>query len=143
MSGAGAAVPHAPSRDRGPGRSARARGQATVEFALGLPVIVIGALLVLQFALVAGDHLRVVHAAREAARAAAVGSPSADITSAALSSSALDQHRTRVTVRRSGPRVSVTVRYAARTDVPLIGALLPDPTLTASTTMRNEPVPPR
>ena len=46
----------------------RERGQATVEFALVLPLIVFALLAILQVGLVARDQIAVVHAAREAAR---------------------------------------------------------------------------
>ena len=52
-------------------------GQATVELALCLPVVVIALLAVLQVAVVARDHVLVAHAAREAARAVAVGADQA------------------------------------------------------------------
>ena len=48
------------------------RGQATVEFAFLLPLIVLSVLAVIQVGLVVRDQLGVVHAARQAARAASV-----------------------------------------------------------------------
>ena len=48
-----------------------ARGQATVELALVLPLILTMVLLALQIGLLARDQVLVVHAAREGARAAA------------------------------------------------------------------------
>ena len=50
----------------------RQRGQATVELALALPLVCLLLLAVLQVAVVARDRLAVEHAARAAARAAAV-----------------------------------------------------------------------
>ena len=50
----------------------RERGQATVEFALVLPLILFGLMAILQVGLVVRDQVAVVHAAREAARAASV-----------------------------------------------------------------------
>jgi Flp pilus assembly protein TadG len=47
------------------------RGQATVELALVLPVVVLLLMILIQAALVAKDQLLVQHAAREAARSAA------------------------------------------------------------------------
>ena len=47
-------------------------GQATVEFAFLLPLVVFAALAVIQIGLVVRDQMDVVHAAREAARAASV-----------------------------------------------------------------------
>ena len=55
------------------GRAGADRGQSTVEFALVLPLVVMVLLLVVQVGLVVRDQVLVVHAAREAARAAAVG----------------------------------------------------------------------
>ena len=49
-----------------------ARGQATVEFVLVLPLVVVVCLAVVQVAVVARRDVLVAHAAREAARAAAV-----------------------------------------------------------------------
>ncbi len=48
------------------------RGQATVEVALVLPVVVVMALLVVQTGLLVRDQVLAVHAARAAARAVAV-----------------------------------------------------------------------
>ena len=47
-------------------------GQSTVEFALVLPLVVLLVLFVVQGGLIVRDQLLVSHAAREAARAAAV-----------------------------------------------------------------------
>jgi len=74
------ARPGAPAR---PGSARRARGtagQAAVELALALPVVVLLLLGMLQVALVGRDQLAIELAAREAARAAAV---SADPAAAA------------------------------------------------------------
>lgn len=48
------------------------RGQATVELALALPVVLLALALVVQVALLARDRVAVVHATRAAARAAVV-----------------------------------------------------------------------
>ncbi len=121
------------------GSGHRGGGQATVELALGFPVILIGILLVLQFALVARDQLLVVHATREAARAAAVEPHAGAAREAALASTtALDPGRLEVDADRIGGRVRVNVRYRARTVLPIVGGLLPDPTLHGSLTMRIE-----
>src|SRR4029078_2878808 len=53
---------------RGPDRAClRTRGQATVELALVLPLVVFALLAILQVGLVVRDQVAVVHAAREAA----------------------------------------------------------------------------
>lgn len=126
------------------GGSARQRGQATVEVALALPVVVLALLLVIQVALVARAQVLVVHAAREGARAAAVGAGGDDARRAVQATPGLRPARTRVQVDgagRPGESVRVTVSYRAPTDVPLVGLLLGDPTLLAEVTMRNEDLP--
>jgi hypothetical protein len=119
----------------------RDSGQATVELALVLPVIALVALVVVQVALVGRDLVLVVHAAREAARQAAVEPGTAGPTAAAIDSTGLARDRLDVRLhgrRGPGSRVLATVRYRAPTDVPLAGALVPDVDLTASAAMRVE-----
>jgi uncharacterized membrane protein len=117
------------------------RGQATVEAALVLPLVVLLLLAVVQVGLLVRAEVLVTHAAREAARAAAVDSdPQAAARAAALATT-LDAHRMTVHVDgRNGPgsRVRVDVTYTAPTDVPLVGGLIGDVTLHISTTMRVE-----
>lgn len=119
----------------------RERGQATVELALVLPVVVIFALIVVQAGLVAKDKLLVEHAAREAARAAAVDPSLAAARSAAHSSSSLSSDRMVVTLSGGdarGSTATATVTYRSPTRVPLVGRLVDDVTLTGSVTMRVE-----
>lgn len=116
----------------GPGRRGRDGGQATVELALCLPFVLIALLLVVQVGFVVDAQVLVVHAAREAARAAAVGSepPAPD---------GLDATRIDVAVERRGDgRVRVVVRYRAPTEVPLVGVMVPDIELEVVATMREE-----
>lgn len=117
------------------------RGQATVELALALPLVA-GILLVLvQVGLVVRDQVLTAHAAREAVRAAAVDDRAGAARSAAVDGSGLDAERLTVRVGprgRPGGRVRVEVAYRAPTDVPLVGPLVGQVTLTASTTMRVE-----
>lgn len=117
----------------------REGGQATVELALAFPVVLVGILLVLQLALVARDQVLVSHAAREAARSAAVDDRAGAPRDGALrATTALDPARLQVDADRIGERVTVHVRYRSRTALPLVGALLPDPTLSATVVMRIE-----
>jgi TadE-like protein len=120
-------------RDSGSGE----RGQATVEFAFLLPLVVLAVLAIIQVGLVVRDQLGVVHAAREAARAASVDPDPGRAVRAA--------HRTLPGADvEVGPRpevggeISVTVHYTSVTDLPLVGALFPDPDLHATTVMRVE-----
>ena len=127
------------TRSTRPGHGARHRGQATVELALGLPIVCIGVLLVLQLALVGRDAVLVAHAAREAARAAAVDPSQAAARAGALASTtALDPQRLDVRLRRSGGRVTAEVRYRSITGLPMVGALVPDPELDSAVTMLEE-----
>jgi len=116
---------------------ARERGQATVEFALVLPVLVLALLAVLQVALVVRDHVAVVHAAREAARAASVDpDPSRAVR---VAHATLPGARVHVGRRpRVGEPIAVVVTYQSRTTLPLVGPLFPDPTLRSRVVMRVE-----
>ncbi len=118
------------------------RGQTTVELALLLPLVAILILLVLQFGLVLRDQLMVVHAAREAARAAAVtdGDPATAARSGAERSGSLDPARLELTTTPTDQdeRISVVVRYRSSTDVPLVGPLLPDVDLAGTMVMMRE-----
>ncbi|HEX9504864.1 MAG TPA: TadE/TadG family type IV pilus assembly protein [Acidimicrobiia bacterium] len=115
----------------------RQRGQATVEFAFVLPLLLLVAMAIIQVGLVVRDQLGVVHAAREAVRAASVDPDPDEAVRAA--------HRTlpgaevEVGARpRIGGEIKVTVRYTSVTDLPLVGALFPDPELHSSAVMRVE-----
>lgn len=117
------------------------RGQAAVELALVLPLVATLALLLLQVALVVRDQVLVVHAAREAAREAAVSDEPDAARRGALAAASLDANRleARASGRGgTGSRVSVEVRYASATEVPLVGALIGDVALSGSATMRVE-----
>jgi Flp pilus assembly protein TadG len=122
------------TRDAG---TRRERGQATVEFAFLLPLIVLAALAVVQIGLIVRDQLGVVHAAREAVRAASVDRDPAAAVRAAHRT--LPRADVEVGARPGvGDEITVTVRYHSVTDLPLVGALIPDPDLRASATMRVE-----
>jgi Flp pilus assembly protein TadG len=119
-------------------RVGRDRGQAAVELALALPVVVAVTLGLVQVLAVAADQLAVELAAREGARAAAVAAdPSAAAANAARAAVPLDPLG--VSATTAAGRVTVTVTYTSRTDVPLIGALIGDVELRADVTMAVEP----
>lgn len=121
-------------RDR---RSCGEPGQATVEFALLLPLVVFAALALIQVGLVVRDHLAVVHAAREAAREASVDPNAAHAV--AVARRTLPGADVEVSARPAvGEPISVDVRYRAVTDLPLVGALFPDPVLHSRAVMRVE-----
>lgn len=124
------------------GRNARTnarsdRGQATVELALVLPLVFGLLVLVFQIALVARDEILVVHAARDAAREATVSRDPARVAAAARRD--LPGASVRIVRRgRVGEPVQVAITYVSRTDLPLVGALLPDVTLHGDSVMRVE-----
>lgn len=114
------------------------RGQATIELALALPMVCALLFAVVQVALIGRNQLAVQLAAREAARAAAVSaSPSNAGSAAAHRAVALRPLAVHVTEHAGA--VSATVRFTDHTDVPLVGALLPDVVLSATVTMAMEP----
>ena len=116
-------------------------GQASVELALVLTLVMILLLTVAQLGLLVGDQILVVHAAREAARQAAVD-PAADAPrKAAITSSSLNDSRlTVITTGRGAPgsRVRVEVAYRTSSAMPLVGAAVGNLTLRASANMRVE-----
>lgn len=117
-------------------------GQATVELALVLPLVVMLLLAVLQVALVARDQILVVHAAREAVREAAVDPRPAAIRAAARrAAKGLKVDALRTETSSQGGRtsiVTVRVHYRSATDVVLVGPLLPAVDLGAKAAMRVE-----
>ena len=116
----------------------RDSGQAAVEFAISLPVVVLLVLGIVQLVVVVRDQLAVELAAREAARAASIAAnPQASAARAAEEATAL--RPLDVTTDVDGDRVTVSVQFVDATDVPLVGAFIADATLTARVTMAREP----
>jgi len=107
--------------------------------ALAVPFLVLLFALIVQVALVAKDQVLVVHAAREAARAAAVDPSARSVTAAAKAASPLRPDRLDVQLITEGrERARVSVTYAAPTDLPLVGGLVGDVIVRATATMRIE-----
>ena len=116
-------------------------GQATVELALLLPLLVALLLGVIQVGLVARNSVAVSHATRAAARTALVDPSAGAVRAAARQATGLDPSRLRVEVLGSpvpGAVVRVRVSYADPTDVPIIGRLVPSLTLTDELVVRVE-----
>jgi hypothetical protein len=121
-------------------RTSPERAQATVEVVLVLPFVVLVVAAVLQVSVVVRDRIRLGHVAREAARTAMVDEASAAVEHA-RSSTDLDPTRLTVTVQGGddpGDRLVVTVRYRMRTDVAMVGPLLPDVTIEERLVTRRE-----
>ena len=119
-------------------RRGGARGQATLELALVLPLVLAITLLVVQVGLVVRDQQLVLNAAREGARSAATDPVMTAARQAAENSGDLDPGRLDVVLDTDATTVTVTVTYRSATDVPLVGPLLSDVTLTESVTMHRE-----
>lgn len=111
-------------------------GQATVEFALILPVVTLAMLALLYVALVIRADLRVHEAAREAVRAASLDPD--PIAARAASDRIAPGAAVSVTRSGVGEPVSVTVSMSVAEHVPLISALVPAPTVRATALMRAE-----
>ena len=115
-------------------------GQATVEFALALPIVLIVLIVLLgmtQVGVAIRNELAVELAAREGARAASV-SASPQSAASAAAAAAVDLPiavRTDVTATT----VTVTVTYVDPTDVPIIGQFIGPSTHQATATMALEP----
>ncbi len=101
-----------------------------------LPAVVLLVFALLQFALVGRDELLVVHAAREAARAASVGASGSAAASRVLPGATVSISGG----AHVGDLVVAVVSYHSVTDLPLVGPLVPDPWLHATVTMRTERV---
>lgn len=113
-------------------------GQAAVELALLLPLVVVLVLGVLQVALVGRDQIALELAAREAARAAAVSAePGSAARAAAGRVTTLAPLHVDVSV--GGDTVTVVVGHVNTTDVAIVGRLIGDVSQTARATMALEP----
>lgn len=128
-------------------RGARDEGQASVELALVLPLVVLLLLAVVQVTTVARDQILLVHAARAGAREASVGSSPAAVRRAVVASAGpagLDPGRIATETGSFGSdddTVNVRLLYRSPTDAALIGTLLPDVFLRANAAMRREQKP--
>jgi hypothetical protein len=116
------------------------QGQAATELALAVPLVALLLLAAVQVTLVARDQIMVVHAARAAARHAAVDPTPANVRFAATRSGGLKQSGlwTETSYQGGTDMVTVELQYRSTTDVPLVGSLFPDVRLRAKATMRLE-----
>ena len=119
-------------------RCSKSRGQATVEFALLLPVAVVALLVIAQIGLVVRARVMLTHAAREGVRVAAVGGSDAEVTAAAVDAGSLDPAQLKVAVTRDASVVRVLLVYEMQTDVSVVGAILNDPEMSSVAAMYRE-----
>ncbi len=122
--------PRAPARRRGD------TGQAAVEFALALPIVVMFTLGLLMVGLAVRNELAVELAAREGARAASV---SADPGAAQAAADRAVAIPVEVSVVDDGTTVTVSATYTDPGGVAVLGALIGPTTHTATATMSIEP----
>ncbi len=121
------------------------KGQATVEFALDLPFVVISLLLLMQVLVIVLAHVQVVNAARNGVRAAAVSAqPSQTAESVVLRSLAgAPDGKTRsdisVQTTTDARWVTVTVTQHLVTDLPIIGRFISDLDISSHFSMLLEP----
>lgn len=113
-------------RAGGNGRASAQAGQAAVELALVLPLLLALLVVLAQVGLLVRDRVLVVHAAREAARAASVDPQREVAREAARRTKGLDPRKLDVTTRRQGATVTVVVSYKAVTNVRFLGRKFPE-----------------
>jgi hypothetical protein len=117
------------------------RGQATVEFVLCLPFVLLLAAILVEITLVGADRARVWQAAREAARVAVVD---ADAAAASRAAARVAPGPLEVEIdppphlRRQGDRLSAVVVHRRDGSIPLVGRLFDGIELRAEATMRIE-----
>ena len=121
------------------------KGQALVEMALVLPILLMLLFGIIEFGRVFNAYLVTSQASREGARAAAVGSADADVVQSARKAAGIfDPAEVAVNIKPKAPRetgqaVTVKVSYDLDLVAPFINVILPDPmTITGSTVMRVE-----
>ena len=128
------------SRTAGRHRGCDDCGQATVELALATPVLCLLLLGVVQLVVIVSDQMAVIEAARVGARAAAAAADPGDAAAAAVAGVAGRRiPAMRVSTTDDGRFVTVVVSADSVTDVPLIGALLPDVEVSGRASMVLEP----
>lgn len=122
------------------------KGQALVEFALILPILLLVVMGILQFGMMLNSYLAISNAAREGARAGIVGSSDTDIQNLIISTSpSLDPQDLTVAItpdqnnRNSGDTLTVKVTYNYTLTVPIISSLFNNVVvLSGETSMRVE-----
>lgn len=122
------------------------RGQALVEMALVMTVLLVLILGAMEFGRIFNAYLVVTHAAREGARYGVVGADDQEIAEVVRRASApLDSSLLTITIyprqeeRYRGVPLTVEVRYPVDMVAPVLSGILPDPFIvTGKTVMRVE-----
>lgn len=122
------------------------KGQALVEFAIILPILLMLVMGILQFGMMLNSYLTIENAAREGARAGIIGSSDVEIQNLIIDTSpSLDPKNLTVSItptetnRKSGDTLIVKVTYNYNLIVPIISSLFNDVVvLNGQTSMRVE-----
>ena len=122
------------------------KGQALVEFAIILPILLLLVMGILQFGMILNSYLTIENASREGARAGIVGSSDTEIQNLIISTSpSLDPKNLIVSItpteanRKSGDTIIVKVTYNYNLIVPIISSLFNNVVvLNGQTSMRVE-----
>ncbi len=121
------------------------KGQALVEFALILPILLLVVMAILQFGLMLNSYLTIENASREGARAGIIGSSDDEIEQLIISTSPnLDPSKLTVSItpkeeyRKSGDTLTVIVSYNYELVVPIISSIVENAVLNGQTSMRVE-----
>ncbi len=122
------------------------RGQAVVETALVLPIVVLILMGIVDFGIMFNNYIVLSNASRECARKAAVGGTDTDIVSLANDlTNTMDSGKRSITIyppesyRKKGEQVTITVEYDNVLITPVISAILNKSVhLKAKTVMRVE-----
>jgi len=122
------------------------KGQALVELAVVLPVLLLLMFGIIEFGRIYGAYLNISSAAREAVRAGVVGATDSQMEAVVHSATAgLDGDSLTVnitpdeTLRKRGEQLKVHLGYNVKIYAPIISGIIGDPfPLAAETTMRVE-----
>jgi Flp pilus assembly protein TadG len=119
---------------RGKTRRLGQKGQALVELALVMPILILILMGIVDFGRVYHGYLATTNAAREAARLASLGGTDSLVTeTAVLTAAPLPAHSLVVSIspspaeRYSGNNVVVEVRHSLQIITPIMQAFLPSP----------------
>ena len=114
-------------------------GQATVELALVMPLIIGLVLIILNVGLVVRDQLAVWHAASAGARAASISPDSPDVVQQAVEAE-VHLRPLHLDIVRDGDLVTVEATYPRTFGLWLISSIAPRLTLSAAVTMHVQDV---
>ena len=115
------------------------RGQAAVEFALTIPVLVIALLGSIQVFVLLVDRIHLVHVTRDATRAASIADDPERAVDQVIERSFPGRDVT-ATIERRGDVMTVQVILRNQTEVPMIGRFIPDVEQHESLSMLSESI---